>query len=514
MSKIFKKQNIMPVIVLTVICIIIAAVLGVANMFTKDKIADNEAEKVYGSLKVVIDGENFETLQKPAGTPSSVVDMYKVTDNGGNLVGHAITMKVQGYASEISLTVGVDKDGNVTKAVVTSQAESHGKAGMANYTDNFTGVAKDAVDSVDTFSGATISSTAIKNAIVTAVKVAMGTAEEEKPLRTDEELMALVKALVAKDVAITDVTPEDMKSVKRIYKAGEEGYVAYTVVMSSYGGAETETLIFIDSDGKIKDYNKLVWKTSDLTVTPTYSYYPPSEEVVNAFYESLIGKKTSEISALKNTELVSNATNTSTKLRDAIVEAMTEIDVFIANDKILSDEELIAAAKAIIGKDVELKDVTPKDTKYVKRIYDAGDEGYVVYTLVISARYRTPETETLLHVGKDGKIKNVNKLIFKTSDAAWGYVPPTTDVVDEFYGKLVGMSISDLIALENADLVSNATSTSTSLRLAIYEGLKAVEQLESGSAPLIIGIVLVLVIALAIVAYNVVPVIIRRRKKG
>ena len=191
---------------------------------------------------------------------------------------------------------------------------------------------------------------------------------------------------------------------------------------------------------------------------------------------------------------------------------MTEIDVFIANDRLLSDEELVAAAKALIGKDVELKDVTPKNTQYVKRIYEVEDEGYVVYTVVIS-KYGTPETETLLHVGKDGKIKNVNKLIFKTSDAAWGYVPPTTDVVDEFYGKLVGMSISDLIALENADLVSNATSTSTSLRLAIYEGLKAVEQLESGSAPLIIVIVLVLVIAFAIVAYNVVPVIIRRRKR-
>ncbi|MBE6536442.1 MAG: FMN-binding protein [Ruminococcaceae bacterium] len=508
MSKIFKKSNIMPVIVLTAICLIIAAVLGVANMFTEDTIKKNESDKVYSSLKVVIDG-SFEPMDKPEGTPSSVVDMYKVSDDDGKLKGYAITMSVQGYASEISLTVGVDKDGNVTKAVVTSQAESHGKAGMANYTDNFTGVSKDKVESVDTFSGATVSSTAIKNAIVTAVKVVTGTAEEEKLPREDSEIIALAKALVGKNVEFTDVTPEEMKYAKRIYKAGDEGYVAYTLVISGYGTPETETLIFVGSDGTIKDYNKLIWKTSDAM----YGYVPPSDDVVNAFYETLIGKKTSELSALNPEDLVSNATNTSTKLRDALVEAMGKIDVFLANDKLLSEAEIKATAKAMIGKDVEFTDVTPDDLEYVKRIYKAGNEGYAVYAIVMS-RYGTPETETLMHVGNDGKIKSIKKLIWKTSDAMYGYVPPTSDVVDVFYDKVVGMDKEALALIKNADLVSNATNTSTSLRYALYEGLDAVEQIESGNTPKIIGIVLIIAVVLLTVAYKVVPMIIKRRKNG
>ena len=171
------------------------------------------------------------------------------------------------------------------------------------------------------------------------------------------------------------------------------------------------------------------------------------------------------------------------------------------------------AAKALVGKDVELNDVTPDGLEYVKHIYKAADEGYVVYALVMS-RYGTPETETLIHVDNDGKIKNIKKLIWKTSDAMYGYVPPTADTVDAFYNKIIGMDKEDLALIKNADLVSNATNTSTSLRLAIYEGLDAVEQIKLANTPKIIGIILILVIVLSAVAYKVVPMIIKRRKNG
>lgn len=512
MSKIFKKENIMPIIVLTAICLIIAAVLGVANMFTHERIEKNESDKVYGSLKVVIDG-TFKPVDLPEGAPESVNAMYEVTDDDGNLKGHAVTLSVQGYASVISLTVGVDKDGNVTKAVVTSQAESHGKAGMANYTDNFTGVAKDKVAEVDTFSGATVSSTAIKNAVIDAVNVATGTVTEPKPEtlpREDAEIISLAKALVNKDVELTDVTPENMEYAKRIYKAGSEGYVAYTLVMSRYGSPETETLVYVGNDGKIKDINKLVWKTSD--AVPGL-YEPPAADTVNEFYAKLIGKKASEIAAFESADLVSNATNTSTSLRDALVEALTEIETLIRNDMPTPENEIKALANTLIGKEVTLTDVTPKNMEYVRRIYDAGKDGYIVYTVVIS-RYGTPETETLIHVGKNGKIEDLKKITWKTSDAMYGYVPPTEDTVNAFYAKLIGKKASEIAALEPTDLVSNATNTSTSLQSAIVEGLEAVEQMNTNNAARTVGIVLLCVAILSAAAYKVVPIITRRRKNG
>ena len=521
MSKIFKKENIMPVVVLTAICLLIAAVLGVVNMFTKDIIEENETQKVYDSLRVVIDGK-FEPVEKPAGAPKSVVDVYKVTDDG-ELVGHAVTLSVQGYASVISITVGVDKDGNVTKAVVTSQAESHGKAGMANYTDNFAGVAKDDVANVDTFSGATVSSTAIKNAIIDAVNTVTGSLPEEpveEPLpREESEVIALAKTLVGTEVELTNVTPDGLTYARRIYKAGSEGYVAYVVVMSRYGYPETETLVHVGNDAKIKNVNKIVWKPSD--PNPQYGYNPPSEEVVDAFYQNLVGKNAADLKAYEKTDdkndFTSGATSTSTNLRDALVEAMDEIEVLIRNDMPTEESRVKELAEKLIGKDVDLEDVTPKNLEYVRRIYSAGKEGYIVYAVVISKNYGTVETETLIHVGRDGKIKGIDKLTWKTSDAIYGYVPPTEEVVNAFYDKLIGKNAAAISAFEGADLVSNATNTSTNLKTAIVEGLEAVEEIRA-SVPnytaRIVGIVILVLAALGVAAYKFVPIIIKRRKNG
>ena len=492
MSKIFKKENIMPVVVLTAICLLIAAVLGVVNMFTKDIIEENETQKVYDSLRVVIDGK-FEPIAKPEGAPKSVVDVYKVTDDG-ELVGHAVTLSVQGYASVISITVGVDKDGNVTKAVVTSQAESHGKAGMANYTDNFAGVSKDDVANVDTFSGATVSSTAIKNAIIDAVNTVTGSLPEEpveEPLpREESEVIALAKTLVGTEVELTNVTPDGLTYARRIYKAGSEGYVAYVVVMSRYGYPETETLVHVGKDAKIKNINKMVWKPSD--ANPDLSYNPPSEEVVNAFYQNLIGKSSADLKAYEKTDdkndFTSGATSTSTNLRDALVEAMEDIEVLIAKDMPTPEDELKTLINALLGKEVELKNVTPADSTYVKRIYKTDSDGYVAYVVVMS-RYGYPETETLVHVGNDGKIKNVNKMVWKPSDANpdLSYNPPSEEVVNAFYQNLIGKSSADLKAYEKTDskndFTSGATSTSTNLRDALVEAMDEIEVLIRNDMP-------------------------------
>ena len=475
-KKMFTKQNIMPVIVLTVICFVIAAVLGVANMLTEDRIAFNEEQKKYESLKVVIDG-TFEEVEKPAGAPDSVNGMFKVTDGDGNLKGYAVTLKVMGYESEISITVGVTPDGTVTKAVVTSEAETHGQAGMANYTDRFAGVTKDKVAEVDTYTDATGSSTAIRGAIVDAVNTVTGSMSEPEPEpalpREDSEIIALAKALLGTESELTDVTPEKMEFAKRIYKAGDNGYVAYVLVMSGYGAPETETLIHVGIDGTIKSFNKLVWKTSD----PSDKYTPPATEVVDAFYAKLPGKKASDLKALGNADLVSGATNTSTKLRDALVEALEATEILISKDMPTPENELIPMINALVGKELELTNVTPDALEYTKRIYKVENQGYVAYTVVMNTRYGRPETETLVFVGNDGKIIDFTKIVWRPSDPSDKYTPPATEVVDAFYAKLPGKKASDLKALQSSELVSGATSTSTNLRDALVESLEAVEDL-------------------------------------
>ena len=107
MKKIFTKANVMPVAVLAAICLVIAGLLAVINGFTAPVIAEREEQKVYDSLREVLDG-NFEPAELPEGTDSSVTAIYNVTKDGSP-VGKVVTVSAKGYASTILLTVGVEK---------------------------------------------------------------------------------------------------------------------------------------------------------------------------------------------------------------------------------------------------------------------------------------------------------------------------------------------------------------------------------------------------------------------
>ncbi len=354
MRSLFSKENLKPAVILTAIVIAVAALVGTVNFFTHKKSAFNEEQKIYDSLRVVIDGD-FKPQDVPKGAPESVLELFRVTRED-KLVGHAVTLSVQGYAGKIGLTVGIDAEGKVIKAVITSQSESHGKAGMSKYTDNFVGTDKDTAQKVDTFSGATVSSSAIKKAIIDAVNTVSGNipdnsaksssqkpsdssntsasqgysntpdatnTPEEKPFKTKEEILALASEMLGKETALEDLTPENAKYVKYLFGAGDDGYIVYAVVISSnYGTVETETLFRVGNDGKIKNVKKMTWKTSDAM----YGYVPPNESTVDAFYERLIGKSLKEISSFEKADLVSNATNTSGALKDAITEGLEAVN--------------------------------------------------------------------------------------------------------------------------------------------------------------------------------------------
>ena len=102
-------------------------------------------------------------------------------------------------------------------------------------------------------------------------------------------------------------------------------------------------------------------------------------------------------------------------------------------------------------------------------------------------------------------------MIWKTSDAMYGYVPPTEEVVDAFYARLPGNSLG---TIGDVELVSNATNTSTNLMNAIGEGLAAADaeiakDKADDNTARVVGIA---VIAASIVAATAVTVIKRKRR--
>ena len=148
-------------------------------------------------------------------------------------------------------------------------------------------------------------------------------------------------------------------------------------------------------------------------------------------------------------------------------------------------DDIKGLAEKLVGDGASLSKVNNVTGEYVKTVYvDANGKGYVVHVLVPS-QYGSAETETLVYINAEGKLAGVNKLVFKTSDAMYGYVPPAAEVVDAFYAKLTGKTLAEFKAAftgEGVELVTNATSTSTKLVASIVEAFEVVEAVKNSGA--------------------------------
>ena len=101
------KTKIMPTIVLGSICLVVALLLSVVNMFTGPIIEKAQAEKANAALAVVLPGgTNFTELPvEGAGFPASVTAAYKA-DNG-----FVFQMTVTGYKPGLVIMCGIDNNG-------------------------------------------------------------------------------------------------------------------------------------------------------------------------------------------------------------------------------------------------------------------------------------------------------------------------------------------------------------------------------------------------------------------
>ena len=167
-----------------------------------------------------------------------------------------------------------------------------------------------------------------------------------------DEIEVLGEELIGDGASLVKVLGSYRDYVQAVY-ADENGlgYVVHVLVMSQYGTPETETLLYIDSDGKLAGVNKLVWKSSD--ANPDLNYYPPSDDVVDAFYAKLTGKNENEFKAAftgESVELVSGATFTSTRLVDSILAAFDTVER-IETNRIAEGTlvEMIEQAKAMLA---------------------------------------------------------------------------------------------------------------------------------------------------------------------
>lgn len=160
-----------PAIPLTVISVVIALLLAVVNSVTADRIIQNTLIEKENAIKgIFAQCDTFESADSST-FENSVSDAGAVLDVAGNIIGYYADVAPIGFKGEISLIVGTTVNGEVIGASLLSASETPGvgtKATDASYLSKFTGLTVDSISDVDTITGATISSRAVKQGIKSA----------------------------------------------------------------------------------------------------------------------------------------------------------------------------------------------------------------------------------------------------------------------------------------------------------------------------------------------------------
>lgn len=122
-----KKSNLMPSLVLGCICLVVALLLSVVNMFTAPVIeAANEAAANAALAEVLPGGTNFEEIEITADYPAVVTKGYKADG------GYVFQMSVVGYKPGLVIMCGVDSDGKIAGVKHIQSSETYGLEGELN----------------------------------------------------------------------------------------------------------------------------------------------------------------------------------------------------------------------------------------------------------------------------------------------------------------------------------------------------------------------------------------------
>ena len=172
-----KKDIIIPVVSLLLICLVSSALLGGVNMITKDRIAELAEQTINEAKSELIVAAGYEDKDLD-GTAYSVA-----LDENGTVIGYIFTTSANGYGGAVKLMTGVDTNGFVTGISILEINETPGlgmKARNESFLSQFKGAAgsltvvKDstaAPNTVQAITSATITTKAVTNAVNKALQM-------------------------------------------------------------------------------------------------------------------------------------------------------------------------------------------------------------------------------------------------------------------------------------------------------------------------------------------------------
>ncbi|MCD8000976.1 MAG: FMN-binding protein [Oscillospiraceae bacterium] len=160
-------KTVYPLVVLVIICVVVGALLGFVNSATAPVIEENARIQAEQTRAAVLPGATGFTELDCDLSLLNLTGAY-VEDSG---LGYVFTSANKGYGGDVTVTVGLNPDGEIVGLNANVSTETSGigsKAGQSAYTDLFIGLTGDS-SSVDTISGASYSSRAVKTGVDAAL---------------------------------------------------------------------------------------------------------------------------------------------------------------------------------------------------------------------------------------------------------------------------------------------------------------------------------------------------------
>lgn len=180
--KLDAKSVLTPAAILFAICIAVAAALAGTNMLTKGRIAQAQAQKAEESRMVVLPAAEAFVESEDG---SHYIGISKEAPDGG-AVGYVFETEAKGYGGTVSVMTGISTEGEITGVVILSHGETPGLGANAEKEDfrdqfkqpvaNSGGISvvkfqAPAEGEIQAMTGATITSTAVTNAVNSAIEM-------------------------------------------------------------------------------------------------------------------------------------------------------------------------------------------------------------------------------------------------------------------------------------------------------------------------------------------------------
>ncbi|MDD2955900.1 MAG: FMN-binding protein [Oscillospiraceae bacterium] len=431
------KEFLIPVAVLTVICLVVSAALAFTYQATAPIIEEAKNAKANEARAVVLEGAaGFEKMN--VAMTDGGVDCYRETAGAG----YVITVTTSGYGGAFNMMVGIKADGTISGIQMMDHSETPGfgaKLAEESYAATYKGKSSADFSDVAGVAGATITSGAYKKGLGTAFEIhgsASGNAVEVPA--SGSMTLEDAQAQLFPDVA--EFTETALDDDITVYQAGDQGYVA---VRKAVGYHEEEPMLLavgLDNSGKILA----------VIMLENHETQGLGTQVADAAYlDQYIGKDSTD-----GVTAVAGATVSSDGVKSAVKKILEQFPNFPGQGAKMDETVLAAILPGAAG------------FEEPAAAYEGADQ--VLFSTVRSGMaVSAADGEVKLAVGFNGNgvITGVSLLAYPEADEA------ALAAAQEYAAQFVGQASADAVGASDisyADSIKNAVG----LACTVFEAAK------------------------------------------